>query len=571
MCISVSALITTAITCSIIGAGTAAPVVNKGGVLNAASYAADGMPDSGIAQGSLFVVFGADLGASGLHVSSYPLPLALQGTSMRVTVKGATTRPLIVYTSPEQVAAILPSSTSTGDGTLVLTYNGADSAPVPIRVEASRFGLFTRNSAGTGPAVVQLANSAGGIYLNSHTDSAHAGQTAVLWGTGLGAVTGNEANIPAVGDLKTDIDVLVGNKHARVMYRGGSGCCAGVDQVIFEVPPDVEGCFVPLVVRAGAAYSNFTSMSIASNGNICSDATGFSASDLQGVAQGRDFVPGSVELFRATITLKFGSDVQGSATQDVGAAGFYRYSPDAGFAAHGMLGVVVRGASGLAPLGSCNVYPFKAGSQELFPDPIQPRILNAGDALNIAGPLGTKQMKRVEAGVYNGQLGGGDALGFAGESGSPEPPFLEPGLYTVDNGRGGSDVGPFRASIIVPKPVNWSNADELTVIDRSKGLKLIWTGGNAATEFVVISGISFKSSSDSGRIFVCTEKADAGAFTVPSHVLASLPAAESLEEFSGLLWIGNISLLQQNKFTAPGLTAGYLFYALLQFQNAVFQ
>jgi uncharacterized protein (TIGR03437 family) len=572
MHISTFALIaTTGIAFHASKAVAAPPVVNPGGVLNAASYAPDGMPNWGVAQGSLFVVFGTDLAAPGLHSGSYPLPTDLQGTSMRVTVKGATTRPFMVYTSPTQVGAILPSSTSTGDGTLVLTYNNVDSAPVPMHVETSRFGLFTRNSAGTGPAIAQVFDRAGNIHLNNHTDAAQPGQTAVLWGAGLGPLSGNEANIPTVADLKTDVDVLVGNQRARVIYSGRSGCCAGVDQVLFEVPQGVEGCFVPVVVRAGTAYSNFTSMSIASKGSVCSDTTGFSASDLQGLAQVKDFLPGSVELFRATITFREpGTNLAISATQDVGAAGFYRYNSEAAYAAQGVLGAVLRGASGLAPFGSCNMYPFSDNSDDLIPDPIQPLALNAGDVINIAGPRGTKTMVAGQAGTYNAQLGGDGVLGFAGEDGSSGPVFLDPGLYTVDNGSGSSQVGSFRGFINVAKPVTWVNAEQFTDIDRSKPLTIKWTGGNPASEFIVVAGISFNSVANAGRVFVCTEKADAGTFTVPSHVLASLPAAAASDGLSGLLWIGNVSFLQQNKFTASGLSAGYFYYSLFQFQNALF-
>lgn len=549
----------------------AAPVVNPGGVLNSASYALDGMPNSGVAQGSLFVVFGTDLAAPGLHVASYPLLKEFLGTSMRVTVKGETTRPLVVYTSPTQVAAILPSTTSTGDGTLVLTYDNVESAPVPVHVETSRFGLFTRNSAGIGPAIVQVYDRDGNIHLNSHTDAAQPGQIAVLWGAGLGPVSGSEAGTPAVADLGIDIDVRVGSQHARVIYRGRSGCCAGVDEVLFEVPQGVEGCFVPVVVRAGAAYSNFTSMSIASQGSICSDTTGFSAPDLQDLAQAKDFVPGSVELFRATITLRDPSSSRAmSATQDVGAAGFYRYNTQAAYAAQGVLGVALRGVSGLAPFGSCNMYPFSNLGDDSFPDPSQPEALNAGEVINVNGPHGIKKMAAVQPGTYNGQFGGDGALDFAGEGGDSDPVFLDPGLYTIDNGSGSSQVGPFRGSINVATPVTWVNADQLTNIDRSEPLTIKWTGGNPASEFIVIAGISVNSVADVGRAFVCTEKADAGTFTVPAHVLASLPAATASDLFSGLLWIGNVSFLQQNKFVTSGLSAGYLYYAMFQFQNALF-
>lgn len=573
MHISTFALIATAgiASCASNAAG-APPVVNPGGVLNPASYAVDGTPNSGIAQGSLFVVFGTDLAAPGLQVASYPLPTKFQGTSIRVTVNGVTTLSFVVYVSPTQVAAILPSTTSAGDGTLVLTYNSVESAPVRIHVETSRFGLFTRNSAGTGPAIVQFYDRGGNIHLNSHTDAAQPGQTAVLWGAGLGPVSRNDADVPTVEDLKTDIDVLVGNQHARVIYRGRSGCCAGVDEVLFEVPQGVEGCFVPVAVRAGTAYSNFTSMSIASQSAICSDSTGFSTPDLRDLARAEDFLPGSVELFRATITLRDPSTNQAtSATQDVGAAGFYRYNSQAANAAQGVLGIALRGVSGLAPLGSCNMYPFSDLGDSPFPDPIQPGALNAGETIHVAGPHGMKNLAAGQAGTYNGQLGGDGVLGFAGEEGSSDAVFLDPGVYTVDNGSGSSQVGPFRGTISVSKPVTWVNGDQLTNIDRNLPLTIKWTGGEPASEFIVIAGISFNSVANAGRVFVCTEKADAGTFTVPAHVLASLPAAAATDQLSGLLWIGNVSFLQQNRFIASGLSAGYLYYAMFQFQNALFR
>ena len=42
----------------------AQPTINAGGTLNAASYAYQGLPNSSIAQGSIFVVFGTNMGAA---------------------------------------------------------------------------------------------------------------------------------------------------------------------------------------------------------------------------------------------------------------------------------------------------------------------------------------------------------------------------------------------------------------------------------------------------------------------------------------------------------------------------
>lgn len=58
-----------------IPAAQAQPVISAGGVLSAASYASPGWPDSDIAQGSLFAVFGQRLGPATLQTArSFPFP-----------------------------------------------------------------------------------------------------------------------------------------------------------------------------------------------------------------------------------------------------------------------------------------------------------------------------------------------------------------------------------------------------------------------------------------------------------------------------------------------------------------
>ena len=179
--------------CSILlmfsSATSAQPVVNEGGVLNAASYAIPGLPNHGVAQGSMFIVFGIGLGPNTLRqAESLPYPAQLAGTSIRVTVGSVTRDTVMVYTSDRQGAAILPSSTPVGDGTLSVTYDGRTSAPVAIHVLRSGLGVFTRNQAGSGPAIVQNFNSPADQPVNALTEAASPGQIMILWGTGLGPV-----------------------------------------------------------------------------------------------------------------------------------------------------------------------------------------------------------------------------------------------------------------------------------------------------------------------------------------------------------------------------------------------
>ena len=67
------------------------------------------------------------------------------------------------------------------------------------------------------------------------------------------------------------VEVFVGTQAAKVIYAGRSGCCAGVDQINFEVPASLSGCYLPVVVRCGGSVSNFVSLAVGSGGP-CSDA-----------------------------------------------------------------------------------------------------------------------------------------------------------------------------------------------------------------------------------------------------------------------------------------------------------
>src|SRR5690348_13468481 len=81
-------------------ATASSPAINPGGVVNAASYTTAGMPNSGIARGSMFIAFGTGLGKPGLHAAgAYPLPLELEGTSVRVTANGRVTGAIMIYSS----------------------------------------------------------------------------------------------------------------------------------------------------------------------------------------------------------------------------------------------------------------------------------------------------------------------------------------------------------------------------------------------------------------------------------------------------------------------------------------
>jgi hypothetical protein len=77
-----------------------------------------------IAQGSIFVLFGQNMGpATTVGVSTFPLPPVLGGTSLTIT-SGSTKLPCpMIYSSCHQVAAILPSNTPVGSVEISVTIS----------------------------------------------------------------------------------------------------------------------------------------------------------------------------------------------------------------------------------------------------------------------------------------------------------------------------------------------------------------------------------------------------------------------------------------------------------------
>ena len=131
------------------GVAYAQPTIDTGGITNAASYSAPELPNGALARGGMIVIKGNNLGPTPLQIiNSFPLPLSLAGTSIKATVGGTTVDLYMIYTSTRQLAAILPSQTPEGTGTLTVTYNGQASAATSIRVVRSAFGIFSLNQAG---------------------------------------------------------------------------------------------------------------------------------------------------------------------------------------------------------------------------------------------------------------------------------------------------------------------------------------------------------------------------------------------------------------------------------------
>lgn len=528
-------------------------------VVSSATYLPPGLPDSGIAQGSIFVIFGSNMGPATLtQVQAYPLTNALAGTSVSITVNGTTTQALMIYTSAGQVGALLPSTTPVGTGTVTVTYNSQTSGTAPVTVVANNFGIFTLGQNGTGPAVITNAN----YQAITLTAPATPGQPVTLWGTGLGPYSGNETEPPTETSMNVGAVVYVGDVSAGISYEGPSSS-PGLDQINFTVPAGLSGCYVPVAVVVNGIVSNFTSMSISSDGSTCSDPAGLPSSAIDDVVNNGSLTVGFIELqkvaFSASVPLLGSLNIK----QDYGAAYFYNFNDEALLAS--------RGLTSISSFNSCTVLVC-SNSDTCIPDNTALNVpqISAGPNITITGPEGIAvlPLSSGKLGEYHGPLGSSTVVG----SGSD---FLQPGAYTAA-GSGGATVGPFTADLTVGQPLTWTNQSSISgAVNRSQGLTINFSGG-ASGDYVAILGSSTANTpgQDVTVTFVCTAPVSAGTFTVPSFVLSALPASgnitiDGITGTGGFLLFGNYPL--SNTFTAPGIDLGFFSETVVNGINIAYQ
>jgi uncharacterized protein (TIGR03437 family) len=532
----------------------AAPQLQQGAIVNAASFTVDGAPGSEIALGSLFTVFGVDIGPQqAARADAFPLPLQLGGVSIKVTAGGNQYDAVVLFAINSQVSAILPSAVPAGPASLVLSYNGQASNSITFQVTDSQVGVFTRTQNGNGLAVLQNYISPDNQPVNTLNQSAQPGQVVVLWGTGLGAsLDGDDRNPPGPGNVVPleQVKVFVGDKEAIVDYAGRSGCCSGVDQINFRVPAGVEGCFVPVVVTTDAVPSNFTSMSIASNGNTCSDPYGLSSERLNSLLEKPTIRVGvvAVNRNRTEIVTPFFTQNQ---LADIGVATFSEYNTAGLLETPGLAGDTVL-VSGSCTVTSFRSDDFEDGAPEppSFEEIYRVRPLDAGAAINILGPQGARTLQKDD-------LDPGDYFALLTNPLVPTDVYLEPGTYTFNNGSGGVDVKGFNFTANLPGNVSWTNRNAVSSIKRADPLPITWTP-RPQGELVSIFGTSFSIPKRLASVFYCFADGAAGSFTVPQHVMRSMVASEGTPEMMGVpagsISVGDFSALTD--FTADGLDVG---------------
>jgi len=522
----------------------AQPVIGSAAV-SSASYRTPGMPGSGVAQGSIFIVFGSGLGPTPLvEATTFPLQTTMGGTSVSVTVGGAQQDAFILYTYNYGVAAILPSTTPVGSGTFTVTYNGQVSAPAPIQVVASAFGIYTLNEQGSGQAIATDTN----YNVNTIIHTFHPGDYVTLWGTGLGAINASDAAAPPFGNVGS-VTVYVGAAAASVVtYHGRSGF-AGLDQINFQIPTGVTGCYVPVAVQTGGVLGNIgniTTIAVSDVGTeTCSDSV--MGQDLVNqLAAGQTVDFGYIRL--ESWVARFIPGSAGNATLDYGIATFSEYTPaNAGLAQYGVSSGYCVAVDCSTECGGANLVGFSLSDSS-------PAQLDAGAALTIGYPIISLPQAQFESGYYEALLSGNGR-------------FLYSDFTYPVTGTGGAAVGAFSVNDVTGIPsatlAGLTNAQTVPV---SGDLKIQWTGGNPALQNgqVTISAESWQqptSTTYQAEFLQCTAPAAAQEFTIPAWVLSAMPPSGSVTDEGEVIPGGWLQVGQYNNpttFSAKGLTGGII-------------
>uniref|UniRef100_Q01U05 NHL repeat containing protein n=1 Tax=Solibacter usitatus (strain Ellin6076) TaxID=234267 RepID=Q01U05_SOLUE len=209
-----------------------------------------------VAPGEIVVIYGSGLGGALTTFTPNPdggVPKVAGGTS--VFFNGAPAP--VLYSSANQVAAVVPYGISGSLAQMYVQYQGASSAPFNVSVATVIPGVFTLNGSGTGQAA---AINAKDNSINGVGSPAKAGDYITLYITGVGqtspAGADGSINVAPLPAPVASVKVTIAGQNATVQFAGGApGSVAGAIQVNAQIPAGVAGNAVPVVVQVGTSNS----------------------------------------------------------------------------------------------------------------------------------------------------------------------------------------------------------------------------------------------------------------------------------------------------------------------------
>jgi uncharacterized protein (TIGR03437 family) len=224
------------------------PYISPAGILNGVGQT----PSTAVAPGSIISIFGQNLAPS-VHVGPVnPLSQTIEGTT--VTVNDLILP--LMFVSPQQINAQLPSSLAAGDYTLQIQNAGQPNISGTFLVARNAPGLFYQTTDSVNYA---MALHADGSMVTTSSPAA-AGETISLLGTGFGPYQQTVLDgffppnpAPPVQDA---VLLSVGGVNPTSTTTAAPGFTA-VDMTQFQVPSGLGGgTSLPVLVTINGVDSN---------------------------------------------------------------------------------------------------------------------------------------------------------------------------------------------------------------------------------------------------------------------------------------------------------------------------
>jgi len=235
------------------------PIVNSGGVVSTASYAASPAP------GTLISIFGTELAGSTAQAHSLPLPDQIGNTQLAI---GGVTVPLL-FVSETQVNALVPYGLQTNAKYTVIVQRGNSiSTAQTISVQPALPGVFTPDQSGKGQGYIFKIASDGAQTLAAPSAPASAGDVLTIYCAGLGEVQPSlQAGMPApsttLENTVNPVTATIGGVSANVAFGGLTPGFVGLYQVNLTVPSGVTaGDSVPVILSVAGQSSVPVTMAV---------------------------------------------------------------------------------------------------------------------------------------------------------------------------------------------------------------------------------------------------------------------------------------------------------------------
>jgi uncharacterized protein (TIGR03437 family) len=228
----------------------AVPFIAPAGIMSAAGAT----PDGTMAPGSVISIYGQSL-APGLQVATTnPLPQTLGNVTVTI---GSYILPLL-FVSPAQINAQLPSELVAGSYTLLVQQTGQADVSGQLTVSRDAPGVFTQTNAQQLPLVLALHQD--GTMVTFDSPAIH-GETISLYGTGFGPYTTTIVDgffVPATppNSVADSVMLNVGALTETPVFAGAAPGMVGMTLVQLKITDDIpSGTTVNLVVTVNSKPS----------------------------------------------------------------------------------------------------------------------------------------------------------------------------------------------------------------------------------------------------------------------------------------------------------------------------